>query len=43
MKRTFTKLMTAIALLLFITPPLVGWGQSGSLFLSKTHDYYNRV
>lgn len=28
MKRTFTKLMAALALLLFIAPPMVGWGQT---------------
>ncbi len=39
MKRTFTKLTAALALLLFIATPLVGWGQSRLLFLSKTHDY----
>lgn len=42
MKRTFTKLMAALALLLFITPPLVGQGQSGSLFFQK-HTINNRV
>ena len=33
MKRKFTKLMAALALLVFIAPPMVGWGQ--------TRDNYN--
>ena len=28
MKRRFTKLMAALALLLFIAPPMTGWGQT---------------
>lgn len=28
MKKTITKLMAALALLLFVAPPLVGWGQT---------------
>ena len=28
MKRRFTKLMAALALLLFVAPPIVGWGQT---------------
>ena len=33
MKRKFTKLIAALALLLFVAPPMVGWGQtSGDIF-----------
>ena len=38
MKRTFTKLMTALALLLFVAPPLVGWGQTRTEEVTYTLD-----
>lgn len=38
MKRKFTKLMAALALLLLIAPPMVGWGQTYNLATSLSID-----
>ena len=36
MNRKFTKLMAALALLTFLIPPMVGWGQTNVATLSGT-------
>lgn len=38
MKKTITKLMAALALLLFVAPPLVGWGQTRTEKVTYTLD-----
>jgi len=41
MKKTITKLMAALALLLFVAPPMVGWGQTSNEVTYTFSQHYN--